>query len=308
MRPLWHRPCEAITASTVPSRPSTVSIIQAGRPTQRAVRQTDVHHRQFWTAKTQNGKIVMIDANRLQINRSSNRRQTMPRLLASLGCLGVAIAPTGTLAFLVGPPAQVAVRRRATVVGGTDLAAHASDAIGDEDDAFIPMSPEKRPPPQGGDMAYLRDNITRQMDVYLQIRKAGWPEDDCINDIYVRNPQLSSFWFVGKVARCTGTVSLEQAVARQWNLIEEHATRLRPMELGRCFGTCEVWVSSGDSEIDMSENNPNNRLQKMERVVEGSDSVNNFEVGLNLEVVTNRGAGFFVVRNDDGMVPPELMQ
>ena len=220
------------------------------------------------------------------------------QILLSLICFGFALAPA--VAFHVGP--------RATLAGRTDLAAFVSGYSGDNNGDFIPMSPEKRPPPQGGDMSYVRDNITRQMDTYLQIRKAGWPDDDCINDVYVRNPQLSSFWFVGKVARCTGTVSLRSAVARQWNLIEEHATRLRPIELGRCFGSCEVWVAPGDSEIDMSQNNPNIRLQRMERVVDGSDSVNNFEVGLNLEVVTNRGAGFFVLRNDDGMVPPELMQ
>jgi hypothetical protein len=212
----------------------------------------------------------------------------------SLICFGVALAPA--LAFHSVPHA-CAPLRTGTVAGRTS-----------KGDDFIPMSPDKRPPPQGGDMAYVRDNITRQMDNYLQIRKAGWPEDDCIHDIYVRNPQLRSFWFIGKVARCTGTAGLQQAVARQWNLIEEHATRLRPIELGRCFGTCEVWVAPGDSEIDMSQNNPNFRLQKMERHVDGCDSVNSMEVGLNLEVVTNKGAGFFIVRNSDGMVPPELMQ
>ena len=221
------------------------------------------------------------------------------QLLSSLICFGFAIAPA--VAFHVGPHALIA--------GRTDLAAApvASGPSGHNNDDFIPMSPEKRPPPQGGDMSYERDNITRQMDNYLQIRKAGWPDDDCINDVYVRNPQLSSYWFVGKVARCF-PVSLQKAVARQWNLIEEHATRLRPIELGRCFGTCEIWVAPGDSEIEMSQNNPNVRLQRMERVVDGGDLVKNFEVGLNLEVVTNRGAGFFVLRNDDGMVPPELMQ
>ena len=156
-------------------------------------------------------------------------------------------------------------------------------------------------------MAYVRENITRQMDNYLQIRKAGWPEDDCINDLYVRNPRLSTWWFVGKVAR-THDVSLQQAVARQWNLIEEHATRLRPIELGRSFGSCEVWAAPGDTELQVSENDPNVRLERMERSVDDCDSVKTFEIGLNLEVVTNRGDGFFVVRNEDGMVPPELLQ
>ena len=57
-------------------------------------------------------------------------------------------------------------------------------------------------------MAYAKDNIVRQMDTYMAIRKAGWPDDDCINDVYVRNPELNSFWYVGKVARCTGEFSI----------------------------------------------------------------------------------------------------
>lgn len=104
-----------------------------------------------------------------------------------------------------------------------------------------------------------------------------------------------------------GTVNLQQAVARQFNLIEEHATRLRPVELGRAFGSCEVWVAPGDTEQELSNNNPNIRLEKMERYADGCEDVSSKEVGLNLEVVTNRGAGFFVERNEDGMVPPHLL-
>ena len=75
-------------------------------------------------------------------------------------------------------------------------------------------------------MAYIQENITRQMINYENIRKAGGK--DVVNDVYVRNPKLPSLlWYVGKVARCTGTVSLENAIAKQWNLIEEHAARLR---------------------------------------------------------------------------------
>mmetsp|Transcript_19139 Transcript_19139/g.45310 ORF Transcript_19139/g.45310 Transcript_19139/m.45310 type:complete len:219 (+) Transcript_19139:152-808(+) len=213
----------------------------------------------------------------------------------SLICAGAAITPA--LGFHVVPHVSAPVAR-------TSQSFLAGASGGDD---FIPLSPEKRPPPQGGDMAYVRDNITRQMDNYLQIRKVGWPSEDCINDCYVRNPRLSTFWFVGKVAK-THDVSLQQAVARQWNLIEEHATRLRPIELGRSFGSCEVWVAPGDTEFQVAENDPNIRLERMERSVDDCDSVKTFEVGLNLEVVTNRGAGFFVVRNEDGIVPPELLQ
>ena len=252
------------------------------------------------------------------------------------------------------------------IVASTVLAS-ASDGGSQE---HIPW-PGNRPKPQGGDMAYLRENITRQMDNYMKIRSAGWPEDACVNDVYVRNPQLNSFWYTGKVARCTGetesnfnpfctepilgrlfdqlcffttscklqqitninilthhlllhqkilcdpffarfkidkgTVSLNEAIARQFNLIEEHATRLRPVELGRAFGQCEVYVAPGDTEMQVSNNDPNIRLERMERHVEGCEGVSSLEVGLNLEVVTNKGAGFFVERNDDGMVPPHLI-
>lgn len=77
-----------------------------------------------------------------------------------------------------------------------------------------------------GIMIYDTDTITRQSYTYEQIRKAGG--SDVINDIYVRNPKLPSYlWFVGKVARCTGTATLQHAIGKQWNLIIEHAAQIR---------------------------------------------------------------------------------
>jgi hypothetical protein len=77
-----------------------------------------------------------------------------------------------------------------------------------------------------GMMIYDKDTITRQSYTYQQIRKAGG--SDVINDVYVRNPKLPSYlWFVGKVARCTGTATLQDAIGKQWNLIIDHATQLR---------------------------------------------------------------------------------
>ena len=66
-------------------------------------------------------------------------------------------------------------------------------------------------------------------------------------------------------------------------------------------------MAPGDTEEELSQNSPNIRLRKMERHVKGSEDVSSLEIGLNLEVVTNRGAGFFVERNNDGMVPPHLL-
>lgn len=157
--------------------------------------------------------------------------------------------------------------------------------------------------------------------------------DDCILDVYARDPnQISTdtsiatttamhvneeaeekqkknkeqllirYWFVGKVARCTGTVSPEQAIARQYNLLEEHACRIRPIELGRYFGTIEMCMAPGNTEVLMAQKDPCVRLQKVPRFVEGADEVALLEVGLNLEIVTNQGVGFCIYRDDDGDV------
>jgi len=157
--------------------------------------------------------------------------------------------------------------------------------------------------------------------------------DDCILDVYARDPNpisaaastttsttinaddeeekqiiekkdkvLIRYWFVGKAARCTGTVSPEQAIARQYNLLEEHACRIRPIELGRYFGTIEMCMAPGNTEIFMAQNDPCIRLQKVPRFVEGVGEVALLEVGLNLEIVTNQGVGFCIYRDDDGDV------
>ena len=132
-----------------------------------------------------------------------------------------------------------------------------------------------------------------------------------MQDIYARDPNTAgdniSLWFVGKVARCTGTVSSEAAIARQFNMIEEHACRVRPVELGRHFGSLELYAAPGDSELLASQNDPRIRLVKVPRSVEGSEKVPLLEVGLNLELVTNQGLGFCIVRTEDGVVPPHLI-
>jgi len=162
------------------------------------------------------------------------------------------------------------------------------------------------PRPKGGDTAYTNENILRQLRYYNDIRKVGGK--DCVQDLYVRDPNTVGdsvrFWFVGKVARC---VSQELAIAKLFNLIEEHATRIRPIELGRSFGSLEIYVAPGDTELLTSQNDPGVRLQKAERFVEGVEKVALLEVGLNLEILTNEGAGFCIVRTEDGVVPPHMI-
>ena len=96
----------------------------------------------------------------------------------------------------------------------------------------------------------------------------------------------------------------EAAVARQFNLLEEHACRIRPVELGRCFGKLELYSAPGDTELPMSENDVNIQLKKMPRTVEGVEKISIIEVGVNLDIVTNQGVGFCIVRNEDGCVLP----
>ena len=51
-------------------------------------------------------------------------------------------------------------------------------------------------------MNYIPTNIMRIMENYRNIRGVGGVET--VNDVYVRDPETSVFWFAGKVARCTG--------------------------------------------------------------------------------------------------------
>jgi hypothetical protein len=145
-------------------------------------------------------------------------------------------------------------------------------------------------------MAYTKVNIDAQLKRYSDIRNVGGLE--CITDVYARSSlQPNIYWFTAKVARCTGTVSVEEAVNRQWNLLEEHIVRLRPVELGRSFGSIEFWTAPGDSELACA----NNELP-LQPVKKRSTTVSAKEVGANLEVVTNKGVGFHVERAEDGSI------
>lgn len=188
----------------------------------------------------------------------------------------------------------------------------APDGDGDDRDYVNPM--RERPRPAGGDVAYTSENILAQLRTYNRIRDVGGPA--CVSDIYVKDPNPGAapgggdrvYWFVGKAARCSG-VTPGAAVARLRNLIEEHATRVRPVELGRHFGGLEVYVAPGDTEARAAGNDPSVRLVRVER--DGrpdSGGVDLVEVGLNLEIVTNRGVGLSVVRTEDGIVPPHLLR
>ena len=102
---------------------------------------------------------------------------------------------------------------------------------------------------------------------------------------------------------------LEKAVAKQWPLIEEHSARLRPAELYPKWGSIELWVAPGDSEVDVAYCRPEIQFIQMFR---GSDeeasSVRNVEVGFQGELYENGEEGFRTVRTADGKpAKPEIM-
>ena len=156
------------------------------------------------------------------------------------------------------------------------------------------------------DMAYIPTNIMRQLENYRNIRNVGGTET--VNDVYVRDPECDIFWFAGKVARCTGTVSLEQAISRQWSFIEEHACRLRVAELSRKFGTLEIWTAPADSELDVAYNRPNIQFQKMTKFPDYCvKEVKAVEIGFESEIYEEGEEGFRARRNEEGLpVNPEI--
>jgi len=174
----------------------------------------------------------------------------------------------------------------------------------DEEEDFMLETIKNSPWQVTADMKYTEYNVNRQRDNYRAIRSAGGKET--VNDIYVREPGAEIFWFAGKVAHCTGTISLEKAISQQWNIIEQHACRLRSIELGRKFGTLEIWSTAGDSEMDVAYNRPSAKFEKMIRE-QIDPSIRSVEIGFEGELYVNDEEGFRTLRTDDGMpLKPEI--
>lgn len=172
------------------------------------------------------------------------------------------------------------------------------DDIMDEEDEMEDVYRKSLPGPR--DMSYTPQHILTQNDRFVAIREAGGPE--LTSDVYARSDSSTDvFWFVGKVA-AVSDVSVGLAVARQWNLIEEHASRLRPIELFPVRGSMELWTAPGDSELDVAYNRPHIQFAKMARTdeVEGALKVRAVEVGFQGEIYDQGEEGFRTLRTDDG--------
>lgn len=154
------------------------------------------------------------------------------------------------------------------------------------------------------DMKYNLFNIQRQRENFESIKAVAGKE--LINDVYARDPSTDCFWFVGKVAHVSD-VPLEKGFARQWSMIEEHSSRLRPVELYPKWGELELWVAPGDSELDVAYCKPEIVFRQMFRNVDNACDVRNVEVGFAGELYENNEEGFRTVRTDDGKAKmPEI--
>ena len=92
-------------------------------------------------------------------------------------------------------------------------------------------------------------------------------------------------------------------------MIEEHSARLRPQELYPKWGSLELWVAPGDSELDVAYCRPHVQFTQMFQDLNGDDAlqVRNVEVGFQGEVYENGEEGFRTVRTGDGKpVKPEI--
>lgn len=93
---------------------------------------------------------------------------------------------------------------------------------------------------------------------------------------------------------------VEKVLARQWPLIEEHAARLRIAELYPKWGSIELWIAPGDSEMDVAYNRPHIQFLQMSRDVDDASSVRNVEIGFAGELYDEGEEGFRTKRTADG--------
>jgi hypothetical protein len=171
------------------------------------------------------------------------------------------------------------------------------DLVDDDDEDYddIPVAP---------DMKYEPRNVKRAHETFNAIRESGGKK--MTNDIYVRDPSSDIFWYAGKVALISD-VSLDQCIARQWPMMERHATSLRPIELYPKRGLLEIWTAPGDSELDVAYNRPSLQLTKMKKDVEGASKVKKIFVGFQGEVYQKGEEGFRTWRTDEGLpARPEI--
>lgn len=153
-----------------------------------------------------------------------------------------------------------------------DLIDEDDDDDDDDETTFISTQSNNENYNVPPDMLYNEANIRRQANTFDQLESIGG--NDLINDVYVRSPEGKEWWLVGKIARISD-VSPEQAIERQWPLIERHvwAIRLPVRPTSNLSTPFEVWYTPGDSELDAARNDPNVQFTKVSNLLlyDGAD-------------------------------------
>jgi len=160
------------------------------------------------------------------------------------------------------------------------------------------------------DMKYNQRNCERAQKTFQAIRGSG--PSAPVADLYGCDTSSAArqkngaaddsnealFWFLGKVAHVSD-VSLEECVARQWPLIQQHAANLRPLDLFPAYtNDClEIWSAPADSELDVAYNRPSVTFRKMSHDVPGAEKVKSNLVGFQGEVYEGGEEGFRTWRN-----------
>jgi hypothetical protein len=182
-----------------------------------------------------------------------------------------------------------------TIAPTTTASSSTSSSASDRENELFDNEKARAP----ADMHYNQRNCMRQQRHYQSIRDAD-PDLELINDIYIRDPKQQVFWYIGKAARVSD-VSIEECVARQWNIMENHGIQLRPLDLFPARGLLQIWVAPGDSEIDVAYNRPELKFERMyNNLPEVADTIPNVMVGFQGEVYDPGEPGFRTVRTDDG--------
>jgi hypothetical protein len=172
------------------------------------------------------------------------------------------------------------------------------DLILDEEDEDQTKGAIESSIPVPNDMTYVERNVKRSHENFLSLRNIG--SKDVCNDVYAKSPVAKEeVWYVGKIAKVSD-VSLEDCVARQWNIIETHATNLRPIELYPHRGQLELWTAPGDTELDVAYNRPELKMTKMNKYEVTPQQLKNNMIGFQGEVYQEGEEGFRSWRTADG--------
>jgi len=156
--------------------------------------------------------------------------------------------------------------------------------------------------PVPSDMMYVERNVKRAHETFHDIRNIGGKE--ACHDVYAqssttRKSEGETMFYVGKVAKISD-ITIEDCIARQWNMIEHHSANLRPIELKPHRGRLELWIAPGDTELDVAYNRPELQMIKMKKYPLTNKELKNNLIGFQGEVYQEGDEGFRTWRTEDG--------